>query len=51
MNVLGSKIPAIQSMEKKIDSMKSLDPELKSLADEISAITDMSDMEAAEEGG
>ena len=51
MNVLGSKIPALETLEGKISAMKELDPELKSLSDEISGIVDMSDMEAAKEGG
>jgi hypothetical protein len=51
MEILGSKIPALETMENKITAMKQLDPELKSLSDEISGIVDMSDMDAAAAGG
>ena len=51
MDVIGSKVPALKKMDEKIAKMRALDPELKAIVDDISEITNMSDMEAAKEGG
>lgn len=51
MDNLGSKIPTINGLGKKLDMMNELHPELKSLVKDITAITDMRDMEEAKVGG
>lgn len=51
MNKLGGKMPALRSLEMKLDMMNELKPELKSLVDDVTKITDSSDMIKAKEGG
>lgn len=51
MNRLGSKMPALRGLEMKLDMMNTLKPELRSLVDDITRITDTSDMARAKEGG
>lgn len=51
MNRLGGHMPALRGLEMKLDMMHELKPELKSLADDISRITDSSDMVQARAGG
>lgn len=51
MNRLGSKMPAIRGLEKKLDLMNELKPELGSLINDINKITDTSDLVRARQGG
>lgn len=51
MNRLGSKLPALKGLEMKLDLMHELKPELSSLANDITRITDPSDLRQAREGG
>ena len=48
---LGSKIPKLNALEKKLKTMKQLKPNLKNLIKEIDIISDMRDIKVAEEGG
>ena len=51
MNRLGSKMPVLRGLEAKLDLMHELKPELKSLVNDITRITDSSDLARAREGG
>lgn len=51
MNRIGSKMPVLQNLETKLNMMNNLKPELKSLVNDISRITDTSDIEQARAGG
>jgi len=51
MNRLGAKMPALKELEVKLDLMRELKPELKSLANDITRLTDTSDLVKARQGG
>jgi len=51
MDRLGGTLPALKTLESKLDLMNQLKPELKSLVDDINSITDTSDLSRAKEGG
>lgn len=50
MNKLGSKMPVLRGLEKKLDLMNELKPELRSLANDISSIADPTDVVQARQG-
>ena len=51
MNKLGGTLPALRGLESKLDMMRQLKPEIRSLANDINSITDTTDLARARQGG